>query len=256
MIVRHKLVCLPVLLTALYAIPNLSAGLCINTTDCTLTFDIKNNSAGFGALSSYGTVELTLTPTNDIQFLISLADGFTLGPNSGGIGPGAFAFNENPYAHSTFGYSDFTSGYSGGSDVWDTNGFCDSVGEHYDGFGCFEHSAATSTPDAANALSIVSFVVNNGGNFTDVNQLLNPANPGGSDATPVYLTADVRQSATGFTGLIGVDRVGAHIQAVPEPASLGVLLAGLGAIAIVIQIREYRRKNPAFANSKPNFQQG
>jgi len=228
------------ILTLLILVPGLSADVCSNTTDCTFNFDASNGSVD--TLASYGTVELKLIGSN-IEFLINLKSGFHLIQT--GNRPGTFGFNDTLSTNDnlTYVYSDSTD-YSGGNGSGQVDNF--------DFFGDFSATAGTTAPrPGARTAGVgsLNITVSRPGGFTDVNQLVGLSKiPPGERA---YFVADVFQTgcaapnAPSCTGLIGV--TGGAVQVAPEPTSYGVLLAGFGAIAFVIQRRERRRKNSVLA---------
>ncbi len=246
---RRRLVCLAAVLGGLVSVPGLYADGCASSTNCTYIFDTHNSSSSLSP-SPFGTVNLQLLSSTEIQFTIDLASGFKL------IGtgfPGAFGFNEvGAPPNTTFTYGNFKSGdtvgtlatttaYSGGSDTDDTNGPCAHAGQHFDGFGCFDHVGATTAPSAgsSDAKNVVQFTVTRGsGTWTNVHSLVDLANPAGGDGA-AYFVADVFQSTncTGScTGLIAVSDV-LHVQSVPEPTTYAGLLAGFGALVFFVQRR-------------------
>jgi len=198
-----------------------SADLCASTTNCSLTFTQGNNGSGFGS-GNFGTLTLTRAG-NTVNVSISLASGFFL------IGtgfPGSVGFSDSLGGGLTIGgFSN--ANYSGAaSDA--TNDL------HFDGFGFFNNAAATTAPSpgSASAVSSVSFNVF-GSSLTDVEQLLNLANPAGGDGQ-AYFVADVINRNTsgpgaGLTGLIAVTGGGGGD--LPEPQTLALIALGLFGVA-------------------------
>jgi len=76
-----------------------------------------------------------------------------------------------------------------------------------------------------------------------VNQLLNFANPTGGDGAVVFVVDAINRNTSGLgagnTGLIGA--TGVLRTQVPEPASLGLVVAGLAGLAAVRRRRESRQ---------------
>ena len=206
-----------------------SADLCASTTSCSLTFTQGNGGSGFGS-GNFGTLSLTRAG-NDVTVSISLASGFFL------IGtgfPGAVGFSDSLGGGLTInGFNN--ANYSGAlshatSDL------------HFDGFGFFNDAAATTAPSpgSASAASSLSFHVIGAG-LTDVEQLLNLANPAGGDGQ-AYFVADVINRNTsgpgaGLTGLIAITGGGPPNQT-PEPQTLALI--GLGFLAVAFARRQQR----------------
>src|SRR5216117_2769392 len=98
-------------------------------------------------------------------------------------------------------------------------------------FGFVNDVGATTGPSAggASAQNVVSFDVSKGTGITDVNQLLNLANPAGGDG-PAYFIVDAVDRNTfgpgaGNTGLVAV--TGSTPASIPEPASLALFSTAL-----------------------------
>ena len=106
---------------------------------------------------------------------------------------------------------------------------------HFDGFGYFNDTGATTAPSAgsANALNVVSFTVTGVG-LTDVNQLLNLAAPAGGDGLAYFVVDAINRNTSGAgagnTGLLAVTGGGGPPVLVPEPQTLALL--GLGLFAM------------------------
>jgi PEP-CTERM motif-containing protein len=241
---RRTLICLAT--TVLILVPGLYADICSSTTDCTFTFDEHNS--GFSGITStgpYGTVELQLV-AGVVDVTLNMASNFRLIDTGF---PGTFGFNDTLNDGTPTAGSFSSSLYSGSSN----NGGVDTGGGsgsdlHFDGFGSFDDAAATSGPSAGNtsAVSDLSFTISRAGGFTSVQQLVEETTDGGDGSA--FFVADVFDKACGAnggtacTGLVGVSQ-DAVVQPVPEPTSYAALLAGFGAIAFVIQRREFRRRN-------------
>lgn len=200
------------------AIPNPAfAGLCASTTDCTLTLNTGNGGSGFGT-GNFGTIHLTLNTTTHVATVtVDLAANFFV--TKTGF-PGSFGFTDSLGGGLTMG--NFSAAAYSGSVSDAPND------QHFDGFGFVNDVAATTGPSAgsASAQNIVSFDVSKGASLTDVNQLLNLANPAGGDG-PAYFIVDAINRNTsgpgaGNTGLLTVSGGDTPNIPVPEPASLAL----------------------------------
>src|SRR5712671_2381142 len=197
-----------------------SAGLCASTTDCTLTLNTGNTGSGFGT-GNFGTVHLGLNTTTHVATVtVDLAAGFFIIDTGF---PGSFGFVDSLGGGLTIG--NFSSAAYSGSTSHATND------QHFDGFGFVNDVGATTGPSAGSpsALNVVSFNVSKGSTLTDVNQLLNLANPAGGDG-PAYFIVDAIDRNTsgpgaGNTGLLAVS--GGETPNVPEPASFALLSSAL-----------------------------
>lgn len=200
-----------------------AAGLCASSTSCSLILSTGNTGSGFGT-GDFGTVSLSLSG-NTVHVSVSLASGFYIIDTGF---PGSFGFSDSLGGGLTIGTFS-SAAYSGAiSDA--TND------QHFDGFGFFNDVAATTAPSAgsASALNSVSFDVTKSG-LTDVNQLVNFANPAGGDGAVVFVVDAINRNRTGpgagNTGLIGAS--GLSRQQAPEPASLALMGVGLAGLAVV-----------------------
>jgi hypothetical protein len=194
------------------------AGLCTNTTDCTLTLNEANSSSGFVG-SDFGTVNLSVTSPNVVTVTVDLLPGWDAILTGF---PGVVGFTDSLGAPTIGGFS--SSLYSGSQ----TDATSD---QHFDGFGFFSDAAATSGPHNGSGLQTFSFTVTQSG-LNDVNDLLNLASPAGGDGA-AYFVVDAG-FVGGSTGLVGVGPQ----STVPEPSSYIFLLGALGAIAFVAQRRK------------------
>jgi hypothetical protein len=208
-----------------------SAGLCANTTDCTLTLDETNSgfsSNGAAQSGNFGTVELTLN-NNVVTVDVDLASGFEIIKT--GAGAGSVGFADSLGGGLTIGnFKAFglipTPFYSGAAS--------DSTNDqHYAAFGYSNDAAATSGPHAGSmfAVSQLSFTVSDGKKLTDVNQLVNAFTPGGG-GTAFFAVDAFDSNSGGFlggnTGLLGVSGT---TTVVPEPRGSVVVCLGVFALA-------------------------
>jgi hypothetical protein len=204
------------------AIPNLSAGICASSTDCTLTFTQGNASSGFGP-GNFGTVRLTEGAGGVVTVDVKLTGGFLI---SGGNGfPGAFGFNDTLGGGLTIG--NFSSGLFSGNVSDATQDL------HFDGFGKSSDAAASTHPIGAAGIPEVSFTVKKGTSLTDVNDLLTLFQAGGDG--PAYFVVDA-STGTGNTGLLSVT----HGAAVPEPTSYVPLLGAAFGLIVFLHHRRSR----------------
>ena len=192
-----------------------AASLCASTTSCTIALTQGNGGSGFGT-GNFGTVDLELSG-NTVTITVSLAAGFQI-VNTGF--PGSFGFADSLGGGLTIG--GFSSILYSGAASHATNDL------HFDGFGYVNNAAATTGPHAGSGLQSVSFTVSKGSSITDVNQLLNLANPAGGDGAAVFIVDAYNSNRTGpgagNTGLLtGTTTV---VTDAPEPATLALLCIG------------------------------
>ena len=201
-----------------------SAGLCTDTTSCTVTLGETNT--GFSSTNTvqtgdFGTVQLTLDSTTHVATVdVALASGFQI-INTGF--PGSFGFVDSLGGGLTIG--NFSSSlYSNAVSSATTN-------QHFDGFGYSNNAAATSGPHANSGLQNVSFTVSDGTSLTDVNQLLNAfSTPGDAGATFFVVDAFDSNSGGNLGGRTGLLGVSGTPTVVPEPR--GSVFACLGVFAL------------------------
>src|SRR5215467_277822 len=151
-----------------------SADICASTTSCIVNLTQGNGGSGFGT-GNFGTVDLERAGST-VTITIDLAPGFFL------IGtgfPGSFGFVDSLGGGLTIG--NFSSAAYSGSISDATHD------QHFDGFGFVNDVGATTGPSAGSVSrqNVVSFDVSKGSSITDVNQLINLANPAGGDG-PAY----------------------------------------------------------------------
>src|SRR5260370_9791498 len=205
------------------AIPNPAfAGLCASTTECPITLATGNGGVGLGT-GKVGTGHLGLNNSTHVATVtVDLAANFFIIDTGF---PGSFGF-----IHSLGGglaIGNFSSAAYSGSISHATND------QHFDGFGFANDVGATTgpSPGSASAQNIVSFDVSKGLSITDVNQLLNLANPAGGDGPAYFIVDSINRNTSGpgaaNTGLLTVCGSQPPNTPVPEPASLALLTAAL-----------------------------
>jgi len=145
--------------------------------------------------------------------------------------PGSFGFADTLGGGLTI--NDFSSAAYSGSISAATND------QHFDGFGYVNDAGATTGPSAgsASALNSVSLDVSDGTSITDVNQLVNLANPAGGDG-PAYFIVDAMNRNTtgpgaGNTGLLSVSDGDTPNTPVPEPTSLVLFSTALVGLRLI-----------------------
>jgi hypothetical protein len=219
-----------------------SAGLCANTTDCTLTLDETNSgfsSNGVPQTGSFGTVELTLNKVPDVITVdVDLASGFEIIKT--GAGAGSVGFADSLGGGLTIGnFKAFglipTPFYSGAAS--------DSTNDqHYAAFGYSNDAAATSGPHAGSifAISQLSFTVSDGNKLTDVNQLVNAFTSGGGGTAFFVVDAFDSNSGGKLGGNTGLLAVTGTTTVVPEPrGSVFVCLGVFGLAGWLVRRRNH-----------------
>jgi hypothetical protein len=213
-------------MTSLMMVPNLSAATCASTTTCTLTFD----EGAFGA-GTFGTVQLDLVNSNQIQITINMAPNIIVDTGS----HFAVAFN-SALAGQSVSVAEFTtaSGTTYTQQTPDPGTFSSSP------YGAFDHVLASSCTNPGSCTDqSITFLVTTVGGFTDVNQLVDLSTDGQALFAVDILDTSVKGGATGVVGVSG------HNSPVPEPGSyLTLLLAGFGAMGFVF-VRRRKASNIA-----------
>ena len=214
---------LTVLVVLLVGTGSAFADSCINTaTNCTYDLHTVNTST-LGSLSTYGTVQLTLNGSNNIDFLINIVSGYRIF--------GGFGFNSSispdPGSLTVSASSDSTN--------WPTGTLSlNPAANNFDGFGNFEY-VLNGPNSQTNGTQTLSFTVQRSGGFTSIQQLVEGSTGGGS-LVPALFSSHLAQISTGNTGFVG-----AKGTAVPEPSSyLWLMGAGFGLIVLVFERRRRR----------------
>ena len=197
---------------------------CASTSHCIYDLDTVNSTSALGTLSSYGTVDLSLS-AGKINFIVSLVSGYRL---FGGFGFDS-SISPDPGSLSVTNSSDTTN--------W-PNGTLTLGSNQFDGFGSFEY-AFDGPNSQTNGTQTLSFTVSNGAAFTDVHQLVEGSTGGGS-LVPSIFAAHIF-NGNGGCGTACTGFVGARGTAVPEPSSyLWLMGAGFGLIVLVFERRRRR----------------
>lgn len=192
-------------------------------TDCTYTLNAVNSTSGLPTLSSYGTVELQLDAMKNINFIVTMASGFKIFQD--------FGFNSSispdPLTLSVTSTSDATN--------WPTATLgLNPKSNSFDGFGSFEYVFGGPNTQG-NGTQTLSFTVSNGGNFTNVLDLVE-GSTGNQVNVPSLFASHIANSDGSLTGFVG-----AKGTAVPEPSSyLWLMGAGFGLIVLVFERRRRR----------------
>ena len=195
-----------------------------HAADAVYTFDYAAASAHLGS-APFGTVSLTQDGAN-VDFSIDLTPGYK------------FVMTGNQKSHSLFAFN------ASGVSLSDIVGISDGTSATF-----FAYAPATAQPFGKFGFGIDCSSCSKGApgaippplTFTVDNALVSDFASLSHDGSPVaFFSADVIELASGSTGQVGATGVGVvPLTAVPEPAGMSLLLAGLAAVGFVAR----RRRN-------------
>jgi hypothetical protein len=193
-----------------------------HAADAVYTFDYAAPAAHLGT-APFGTVSLTQDGAN-VDFSIELTSGYE------------FVMTGNKKSHSLFAFN------ASGVSLSDIVGITDGTAATYAAY-----TPATAQPFGKFGFGIDCSSCSKGApgatppplTFTVDNALVSDFASLSQDGSPVaYFSADVIELASGFTGQVGATGDGViPLTAVPEPAGMSLMLAGLAAVGFVARRR-------------------
>ena len=213
--------------------PVLSAEVCFNTTNCTLTLDSTEENR-FGA-GPYGTVNLALV-ANTIKITVDLADGL--------------GFNLiNTGSHKAFTFNNNLGGAAVEMSSFNSTLYSPVVGSpgKNSPFGAFMNGVESTCTDGSGCgTNTLVFTVTTNDGFANVNQLIKLS----TGNNPAYFAADIA-NGRGVTGVVGATSTfgcigcGDSLSVVPEPSYVVPLISGFGLLVFARERRRRKAVKPA-----------